>query len=119
MREHGKEPIKRLGEISEQVLSGIVQSIEAAVVLHDRKLKVVFVNDAFEDLNLNSEDSTITRENSKNVIKDFMLNGEGQDLGLEDEWDEDNFNKAFEEVNPDGTDESCLVEISTPNWLQE
>ena len=50
MREHGKEPIKRLGEISEQVLSGIVQSIEAAVVLHDRKLKVVFVNDAFESI---------------------------------------------------------------------
>ena len=50
MREHGKEPIKRLGKISEQVLSGIVQSIEAAVVLHDRKLKVVFVNDAFESI---------------------------------------------------------------------
>jgi PAS domain S-box-containing protein len=29
-------------------LSGIVQSIEAAVVLHDRDLKVVFVNDSFE-----------------------------------------------------------------------
>jgi len=50
MRENGKEPIKRLGKISEQVLSGIVQSIEAAVVLHDRKLKVVFVNDAFESI---------------------------------------------------------------------
>ena len=29
-------------------MSGIVQSIEAAVVLHDRDLKVVFVNDSFE-----------------------------------------------------------------------
>lgn len=45
-----KTPINRLGRISEQVLSGIVQSIEAAVVLHDRKLKVVFVNDAFESI---------------------------------------------------------------------
>jgi PAS domain S-box-containing protein len=43
-----KNTIKRIGKISEQVLSGIVQSIEAAVVLHDRDLKVVFVNDSFE-----------------------------------------------------------------------
>ncbi|MBL7202795.1 MAG: PAS domain S-box protein [Desulfobacteraceae bacterium] len=50
MREHGKEPIRQFGKISEQVLSGIIQSIEAAVVLHDRKLKVVFVNDAFESI---------------------------------------------------------------------
>jgi len=40
--------IGRIGKISEQVLGGIVQSIEAAVVLHDRELKVVFVNDSFE-----------------------------------------------------------------------
>ena len=43
-----KNTIKRIGKISEQVLSGIVQSIEAAVVLHDRELRVVFVNDSFE-----------------------------------------------------------------------
>lgn len=43
-----RNTIKRIGKISEQVLSGIVQSIEAAVVLHDRDLKVVFVNDSFE-----------------------------------------------------------------------
>jgi PAS domain S-box-containing protein len=46
--EEEKNTIKRIGKISEQVLSGIVQSIEAAVVLHDRDLKVVFVNDSFE-----------------------------------------------------------------------
>ena len=48
MAEEEKNTIKRIGKISEQVLSGIVQSIEAAVVLHDRDLKVVFVNDSFE-----------------------------------------------------------------------
>jgi PAS domain S-box-containing protein len=48
MTEAEKNTIKRIGKISEQVLSGIVQSIEAAVVLHDRDLKVVFVNDSFE-----------------------------------------------------------------------
>ncbi|MBW1996787.1 MAG: PAS domain S-box protein [Deltaproteobacteria bacterium] len=45
-----RTPIKRFGEITEQVLNGIVQSIEAAVILHDRSLKVVFVNDAFEKI---------------------------------------------------------------------
>ena len=48
MAEEEKNTIKRIGKISEQVLGGIVQSIEAAVVLHDRDLKVVFVNDSFE-----------------------------------------------------------------------
>ena len=48
MAEEEKNTIKKIGKISEQVLSGIVQSIEAAVVLHDRDLKVVFVNDSFE-----------------------------------------------------------------------
>lgn len=42
--------MQHLGKISEQVLSGIVQSIEAAVVLHDRNLKVTFVNDSFESI---------------------------------------------------------------------
>ncbi|UCB47741.1 MAG: PAS domain S-box protein [Deltaproteobacteria bacterium] len=48
MAKDEKNTIKRIGKISEQVLGGIVQSIEAAVVLHDRHLKVVFVNDSFE-----------------------------------------------------------------------
>jgi len=48
MAEDEKNTIKRIEKISEQVLGGIVQSIEAAVVLHDRDLKVVFVNDSFE-----------------------------------------------------------------------
>ncbi len=42
--------IKGFSQITEQVLSGIVQSIEAAVVLHDRKLEVVFVNKRFETI---------------------------------------------------------------------
>lgn len=50
MEERLKDPIGRFGKIREQVLRGIVQSIEAAVVLHDRTLKVVFVNDAFEKI---------------------------------------------------------------------
>ncbi len=50
MKTGGKQPINQLDNISEQVLSGIVQSIEAAVVLHDRNLNVVFVNDAFESI---------------------------------------------------------------------
>jgi PAS domain S-box-containing protein len=48
MGEDEKNSIRRIRRMSEQVLSGIVQSIEAAVVLHDRELKVVFVNDSFE-----------------------------------------------------------------------
>ncbi len=50
MKDDGRDPIRRFGKIGEQVLSGIVQSIEAVVVLHDRKLEVVFVNDAFEGI---------------------------------------------------------------------
>ncbi len=50
MTEDGRDPIRRFGKIGEQVLNGIVQSIEAAVVLHDRKLEVVFVNDSFEGI---------------------------------------------------------------------
>ena len=41
------EPFEK---ISERILSGIVQSIEAAVVLHDRDLKVVFINEAFKEI---------------------------------------------------------------------
>jgi PAS domain S-box-containing protein len=50
MKEDVRDPIRRFGKIGEQVLNGIVQSIEAAVVLHDRNLEVVFVNDAFENI---------------------------------------------------------------------
>jgi PAS domain S-box-containing protein len=42
-----EEPFEK---ISERILSGIVQSIEAAVVLHDRDLKVVFINEAFKEI---------------------------------------------------------------------
>lgn len=39
-----------LDKIGVQVLNGIVQSIEAALIVHNDKLKVVFVNDAFEKI---------------------------------------------------------------------
>ncbi len=42
--------VEPFGKISEQILSGIVQSIEAAVVLHDRDLRVVFINEAFKKI---------------------------------------------------------------------
>ena len=50
MRKAKRYPAKGFEKISEQVLNGIVQSIETAVVLHDRKLKVIFVNDSFEKI---------------------------------------------------------------------
>ena len=50
MKQDRRDLIGGFDKISEQVLNGIVQSIEAAVVLHDRKLKVVFVNDSFEGI---------------------------------------------------------------------
>jgi PAS domain-containing protein len=48
LKQDGSDLIGGFEKIREQVLNGIVQSIEAAVVLHDRGLKVVFVNDFFE-----------------------------------------------------------------------
>ena len=39
-----------LGRISGRVLNSIVQSINAAVILHDRLLNVVFVNETFEKI---------------------------------------------------------------------
>jgi len=42
--------MKRFGKISDQVLEGIVQSIESAVVLHDRQLNVVFINETFKKI---------------------------------------------------------------------
>lgn len=50
MKQNGQDLKDGFEKISEQVLNGIVQSIEAAVVLHDRKLQVVFVNDSFEKI---------------------------------------------------------------------
>jgi PAS domain S-box-containing protein len=40
--------VRSLQKISEQVFYSVVQSINAAVILHNRQLEVVFVNDAFE-----------------------------------------------------------------------
>lgn len=39
-----------LNKIGSQILNGIVQSIESAVIVHDDRLKVTFVNDAFETI---------------------------------------------------------------------
>jgi two-component system sporulation sensor kinase A len=50
MRTSRQKSTEGFEKISTQVLNGIVQSIEAAVVLHDRELKVVFVNDSFEKI---------------------------------------------------------------------
>ncbi len=48
MAEARRESTQKISLISEQVLNGVIQSIEAAVVLHDLELKVIFVNNAFE-----------------------------------------------------------------------
>jgi PAS domain S-box-containing protein len=50
LKKDGSDLIGGFEKISEQVLNGIVQSIEAAVVLHDRSLKVVFINGFFEKI---------------------------------------------------------------------
>ncbi len=50
MPRHQKESLRQFGKISDQVLIGIVQSIEAAVVLHDRELNVVFTNESFKKI---------------------------------------------------------------------
>jgi PAS domain S-box-containing protein len=50
MAEPNKILVEPFEKISERILSGIVQSIEAAVVLHDRDLKVVFINEAFKEI---------------------------------------------------------------------
>ncbi len=36
--------------IGEEVLNSVIQSINAAVILHDRRLKVIFINDSFEEI---------------------------------------------------------------------
>lgn len=50
MTAHKKSSMTQFGKISDQVLIGIVQSIEAAVVLHDRQLNVVFINESFKKI---------------------------------------------------------------------
>jgi two-component system sensor histidine kinase AtoS len=50
MAEPNKILVEPFEKISERILGGIVQSIEAAVVLHDRDLKVVFINGAFKEI---------------------------------------------------------------------
>jgi two-component system sporulation sensor kinase A len=48
MQSNGSALTGGLGRISGRVLNSIVQSINAAVILHDRMLNVVFVNETFE-----------------------------------------------------------------------
>jgi PAS domain S-box-containing protein len=50
MNQRTQIPSKRLRKISDQVLNGIVQTIDAAVVVHDRQMKVLYVNSAFKDI---------------------------------------------------------------------
>lgn len=64
------KPIKNFGKIGEQVLSGIVQSIEAAVVLHDRSLKVVFVNESFKKI-YEKEDHEVIGKSPVEFLPDF------------------------------------------------
>jgi PAS domain S-box-containing protein len=61
MTKERKKYREELGKISEQILSGIVQSIEAAVVSHDRDLRVVFVNEAFKEIYEVTEQDVIGR----------------------------------------------------------
>ena len=42
--------LKNFGKASEQLLNAIVDGIETAVIVHDRNLGVIFVNDAFEHI---------------------------------------------------------------------
>ena len=48
MQSNGSALTGGLGKVSGRVLHSIVQSINAAVILHDRLLNVVFVNETFE-----------------------------------------------------------------------
>lgn len=50
MPRHEKRPLRQFGKISDQVLIGIMQSLDAAVVLHDRQLNVVFINESFKKI---------------------------------------------------------------------
>ncbi len=59
MKEDSKESGARFTLIGEQVLNGVIQSIEAGVVLHDLELKVIFVNDSFERIFEISQDDVV------------------------------------------------------------
>ncbi len=61
MTKETKKYREELGKISEQILGGIVQGIEAAVVLHDRDLRVVFINEAFKNIYEISEQDVMGR----------------------------------------------------------
>jgi two-component system sporulation sensor kinase A len=50
MQSNGSALTGGLGKISGRVLHSIVQAINAAVILHDRLLNVVFVNETFEKI---------------------------------------------------------------------
>lgn len=50
MNQRSQIPSKKLRKISDQVLNGIVQTIDAAVVVHDRQMRVLYVNSAFKDI---------------------------------------------------------------------
>jgi PAS domain S-box-containing protein len=58
MQSNGSALTGGLGRISGRILNSIVQSINAAVILHDRLLNVVFVNETFEKI------FEITKENA-------------------------------------------------------
>lgn len=50
MDEPNQIPSRKLKKVSDQILNGIVQTIDAAVVVHDRQLRVLYVNSAFKDI---------------------------------------------------------------------
>ena len=70
------KPIKNFGKIGEQVLSGIVQSIEAAVVLHDRRLRVVFVNESFKKI-YEKQDHEVIGKSPVEFLPDFEKEQKG------------------------------------------
>ncbi|MBN1101811.1 MAG: PAS domain S-box protein [Deltaproteobacteria bacterium] len=45
-----KRPLRQFGKIGDQVLTGIMLSLDAAVVLHDRQLNVVYINESFKKI---------------------------------------------------------------------
>ena len=84
MSVYEKDTIKRFDTIGDQVLKGVVQSIEAAVVLHDRQLNVVFINESFKKIYEISEEHVIGKspmdflpdfeEDQKKAIKSRLEN---------------------------------------------
>ena len=51
--------MKDLGVLDNQIFYSVVQSINSAVILHDRQLKVIFVNDVFETIFDISKDDAV------------------------------------------------------------